>query len=110
MDFCTRDYSFADWKYEKLTEQIIEFEKELDNEHEIALNLASFGSTITMLVTDISYQNPDILYFYGTVNGKDATLIQHISQLNFLLTSVERADKTKPARRIGFSLSSDEED
>lgn len=110
MDFCTRDYSFADWKYEKLTEQIIEFEKKLDNEHEIALNLASFGSTITMLVTDISYQNPDILYFYGTVNGKDATLIQHISQLNFLLTSVERADKTKPARRIGFSLSSDEED
>ena len=102
-----RDYDMADWKYEKIMEQIHDFEETLDAEHEIALKLASFGSSITMIVTDISYQNPDLLYFYGFVNGKDAQLIQHINQLNFLLTSVEREDKSKPARRIGFIASDD---
>ena len=100
-----RDYDRADWKYEKIEEQIHKFEETLDNEHEIALNLASFGSSLTMFVTEISYQNPDILYFYGFVNGTKAQLIQHMNQLNILLTSVEREDKSKPARRIGFTFS-----
>lgn len=103
-----RDYNLADWKYEKIMEEIRDFENELDDEHEIALNLASFGSFITMSVVDIGYQNPDILYFYGYVNGKYSQLIQHSSQLNFLLTSVEREDKTKPARRIGFLSENDQ--
>ncbi len=97
-----RDYDHADWKYEKIMEQIHDFEKELDDDHEIALKLASFGSSTTMTVASIGYQNPDMLYFYGFVNGKDAQLIQHTNQLNFLITSVERQDKSKPAHRIGF--------
>lgn len=104
-----RDYNLADWKYEKIMEQIHEFEETLDSEHEIALKLSSFGSSITMVVTDISYQNPDMLYFYGFVNGMEAQLIQHVSQLNFLLTSMEREDKSKPLRRIGFISSEDKE-
>lgn len=97
-----QDYHMADWKYTKIMEEIHDFEKGLDAEHEIALKLASFGSSITMIVTSIGYQNPDMLYFYGFVNGNNAQLIQHMNQLNFLLTAVEREDKTKPARRIGF--------
>lgn len=106
----TRNYQYADWKYEKIMDAIHTFEKNLDSEHEVAINLASFGSNITMAVTSIGYQNPDILYFYGFVNGKEAQLIQHTSQLNFLLTSVEREDKSKPARRIGFCAPSDTEE
>lgn len=102
-----RDYNMADWKYEKIMEEIRDFEKRLDENHEVALNLASFGSSITMNVTDIGYQNPDILYFYGYVNGKESQLIQHINQLNFLITSIERVDNSKPARRIGFITSDD---
>lgn len=104
-----RNYEHADWKYEKIVEQIKDFQDSLDSEHEVALLLASFGSTITLAVTDIGYQNPDLLYFYGYVDGKESQLIQHMSQLNFLLTSVERADKSKPARRIGFSTNDDED-
>ena len=63
-----------------------------------------------MIVTSVGYQNPDMLYFYGFVNGKDAQLIQHVSQLNFLITSVEREDKTKPARRIGFRTTNDSQE
>lgn len=98
-------YEYADWKYKKIIENIRDFEQDLDNEHEIAIQLSSFGSSITMIVTDIGYQNPDMLYFYGYVNGKYSQLIQHTSQLNFLITSVEREDKNIPARRIGFNLS-----
>ena len=105
--FQVRNYQLADWKYEKIMEEIRDFEKSLDNDHEIALKLASFGSAVTMVVTSIGYQNPDMLYFYGYVNGKDSQLIQHANQLNFLITSVEREDKTKPARRIGFPAPAD---
>lgn len=103
-DEYSRDYNMADWKYEKIIEQIKEFESFLDDDHEIGLKLASFGSSVIMSVTDIGYQNPDILYFYGFVDGKEAQLIQHISQLSFLITSIEKEDKEKPARRIGFAL------
>ena len=97
-----RDYSLADWKYERIKEEIRDFEDSLDDEHEIAIRLASFGSSITMAVYEIGYQNPDMLYFYGTVNGQNAQLIQHMSQLNFLLLSVQKSDPEKPPRRIGF--------
>ena len=102
-------HDYADWKYEKIIEEIQTFENSLDNEHEIAISLASFGKSITMVVTNIGYQNPDLLYFYGFINRKKSQLIQHTSQLNFLIMSVEREDKTKPARRIGFSVTTDEE-
>lgn len=105
-----RNYSLADWKYEKIMEEIAEFESTLDNDHEVALRLASFGTSTVMIVTSVGYQNPDMLYFYGFVNGKKAQLIQHVSQLNFLITSVEREDKAKPVRRIGFRTTKDDED
>lgn len=104
-----RDQTLADWKYEKIMEQIYEFENTLDDEHEVALKLTSFGSSITMRITDIGYQNPDMLYFYGFVDDKEAQLIQHTNQLNFLIISVKRQNKLKPARRIGFNPSSDTE-
>jgi len=99
-----RNYQLADWKYEKVAEQINDFQNTLDDEHEIALWLTSFGSTTIMQVVEIGYQNPDLFYFYGYVNGVYSQLIQHSSQLNFLLTSVEKEDKTQPPRRIGFEI------
>lgn len=100
---------FASTKYEHLIQEISEFESSLDEDSEIVLQLASFGTNITMNVTDLGFQNPDILLFYGYVNGKKSELIQHISQLNFMLSSAEKNDKSKPPRRIGFknSISSD---
>lgn len=98
-----RDYYLADWKYEKIMEEIRSFEKSLDDEHEIAVRLASFGTSVMMAVHEIGYQNPDMLYFFGTVNGQSTQLIQHTSQLNFLLTAVKKSNLNAPPRRIGFS-------
>ena len=105
--FDLSDPYLAEWKYKKIMEQIKTFESTLDNNHEIGICLASFGSTIKMAVHEIGYQNPDILYFYGKIDNQDAELIQHISQLNFLLLSVKRPDCSVPPRRIGFIADED---
>ena len=104
-----RNPHLADVIYENLMEEIIDFQNDLDENHEVEVLLASFGSSVLMNVTEPGYQNPDMLYFYGYVNGNEARLIQHVSQLNFLLMSVEKEDKTQPPRRIGFRSSSEEE-
>ena len=98
-----RDFSMADYAYEVIMEQIKEFELSLDDEHETAVKLASFGQDLTMSVTDIGYANPSTLVFYGYVGEHEATLVQHMSQLNFLLLAVPKADPSKPPKRIYIS-------
>ena len=100
-----RDYRMADYAYEVIMDRIKEFEDELDDEHEIALKLASFGQSITLAVTDIGYSNPTTLVFYGYVGTQKATLVQNLNQLNFLLLAVKKADPEKPPRRIGIAVS-----
>lgn len=97
-----RDYAQADYQYEMLMEQIKEFESTLDQDHEVMLLLSSFGQSVTMLVEEIGYANPSLIFFYGQVNGKDSTLVQHVNQLSFLIISVEKPAERSQPRRIGF--------
>ncbi len=99
----TRDYNLADYSYEVIMRRIKEFEQSLDSDHEVAVKLASFGQAVTMTVTGVGYSNPSTLVFYGLVGDQPATLIQHMTQLNFLLLAVKKPDPEKPPRRIGFS-------
>ena len=101
------EYHLASWVYEKVMGEIREFESDLDNDSEIALKLANFGTSTTLLVTDISYQNPELLYFYGYINNKWAEIILNIHQLNFILISVPKKNSDVPPRRIGFVLPSE---
>jgi len=96
-------YSFADTQFEIIKKYVIDFQKSLDAEHDIGLLLTNFGSTMLMEVTSIGYERSVLLVFKGCVNGRDSTLIQHISQINFLLTSVSKAPDT-PKRKIGFTV------
>lgn len=106
-----RDYKLADNQYEILMKEIKDFESELDENEEVALQLASFGQSVLMQVTEIGYHNPSLIFFYGYVNNQWSQLIQHVSQLNFLLTTIPKADPSKPPRRIGFFIEeSDSED
>ncbi len=98
-----RDYSMADWKYEKIKEQIEDFQATLADDVDVCVALASFGTNMIMQVADIGYQNPDMLYFYGYINGNETQLIQHVSQLNFILMAVKKEEPERPPRRIGFS-------
>lgn len=98
----------ASYSFEVIEDRIKEFQDKLDDAHEVAVMLASFGQSMAMVVTGIGYSNPSTLVFYGYIDGQYATLVQHMSQLNFLLLSVEKSDPEKPPRRIGFAQSSED--
>lgn len=94
-------YSYSDTQFDVLRKYIKDFESSLDSEHEVGLILTNFGQSITMQVTEISYEESVLMIFKGYVNGRMSTLIQHVSQLNFLLTSIEK-EPNKPKHPIGF--------
>ena len=97
-----RNYENADYQYEVICKHLKQFQDKLDDEHEVGLQLASFGQSVLLNVVEIGYSNPSLIHFYGYVNGNKAHLIQHVNQLNFLMMSVPKSDPDKPARRIGF--------
>ncbi|MEE1002914.1 MAG: DUF6173 family protein [Acutalibacteraceae bacterium] len=98
----SEDFKKADYKYEILKEEIEDFQNNLSDEYDVMVALASFGQNITMQVTEIGYHNPDVLFFYGYINNNKTQLIQHVSQLNFLLLANKKEDTSKKPNRIGF--------
>ena len=48
IDDMTRNYNYADWQYEKIMEQIRNFEQSLDENHELAIQLVSFNASKTV--------------------------------------------------------------
>ena len=100
-------YSYSDTQFEIIRDYVREFQASLDDEHDVGLMLTNFGQSMLMNVTHISYEKSVLMVFRGFVNGTEATLIQHVSQLNFLLMAVPK-DPDIPHRKIGFSV--DEED
>lgn len=93
---------YAETQFEIIKKYILDFQSSLDQEHDVGVLLASFGSRVLMEVTQIGFHRPVLLVFKGFVDEKPTTLIQHISQINFLLQTVPKpADK--PHREIGFN-------
>lgn len=92
----------SETQFEILKQYIEEFQNSLDSEHEVGMLLTNFGQNILLRVTYISYESPVLMIFKGFVNDKESTLVQHVSQLNFLLTSIEK-EPDRPKRKIGFA-------
>ncbi len=90
-------------QFEIIKRYIEDFEATLDKGHDVGLMLTNFGQSVVMQVTEISYEESVLMVFKGLVNGSPATLIQHINQLNFMLTTVPRNNPEEPKRKIGFS-------
>ena len=95
-------YSFSDTQFEIIRKYVLDFQASLDEEHDIGLLLTNFGQTMLMEVTQIGFERSVLMVFRGYVHGRQSTLIQHISQLSFLLTSVPK-DPNAPKRKIGFN-------
>ena len=102
MDFPAQ-HMFSDTQFEIIKKYIQEFEETLDKEYVVGVMLTNFGQSILMQVEEITYEKSVVLVFKGLVNGKKSTLIQHINQLNFLLTALPIEDE-KPKRKIGFII------
>ena len=100
-------HMWADEQFEILKRYIQDFEHSLDAEHEVGIMMTNFGQSVLMQVTQVTYEDPVLMVFKGYVNGREATLIQHINQLNFMLTTVEK-EPDRPKRQIGFVANQNE--
>jgi hypothetical protein len=97
----------AEWTYERLVKYVLQFEAQLDQDHELGGRMVSFGPQVQFHILDIGYWNPDIITFDGLdQNGNRVRLIQHVSQLNVLLVAMQKLEPAAPPRRIGFDLES----
>ena len=86
---------------EAMRDYITEFEASLEPDQEVGVRLVTFGNAVTFHAEEIGFCKPHIISFKGiTPDGERVRLIQHVSQLSFLLKAVKKlADKP---RRIGF--------
>jgi hypothetical protein len=88
---------------QKLYDQIMEFDSKLDNDKQVAVRLVSFGQSVSFAVTGLGYSNPSLIRFFGIMpDGSPVELIQHVSQISFLLTTAVRENPEEPKLPIGF--------
>jgi len=94
---------YASILHEQILKSINNFDEQLDSEHEVGLKLVSFGQSIQFHVTNIYYKDPYLISFHGFLDdGSPVKLIQHVSQISFLLIKVKRLNPNEPKRPIGF--------
>lgn len=94
---------YANIFYEQLIEEIKDFDTSLDDEHEVGIKLICYGNTYQFYLTNIGYHNPYLIFFYGVMDdGSPVQLIQHVSQINFVLIKLKKQNPNEPKRKIGF--------
>ena len=100
----------ARWAYERLILYIQNFEKQLDNEHEVAMGFAGDTSGV-IRIEGMGYFDPDIITFYGSdPTGTKTQLIQHVTQLSVMLRTLPKKVEGDEPTRIGFRLAADLDD
>jgi hypothetical protein len=86
---------------EALKSYIEAFEASLAEDEEVAVRLVTFGGALTFHAEQIGFSKPNVITFYGvTPDGERVQLIQHVSQLSFLLQVAKKLGESP--RRIGF--------
>lgn len=87
--------------HEHLMWRVKGFQAGLKDNEEIGLRLANFGEAAQIHIRAIGFKNPNLIEFHGlNPDGHEVTLVQHISQLNFLLIAMKPIE-AEPYR-IGF--------
>ena len=86
-----------------LLSKINQFDDDLNSDLEVGLKLVTFGQTITFHVSGIGFYNPSLVVFAGlTDDGNRVELVQHVSQISFVLIALPKLNPEQPKRKIGF--------
>ncbi|MCE5284576.1 MAG: DUF6173 family protein [Pelosinus sp.] len=89
--------------FRQLVQQIQHFEAALNEEYDVGIKLVSFGQSVQFSVVSLGYLDPNLIWFEGMLpDGTNVELLQHISQISFLMMAVKRAEPEKPKTPIGF--------
>ena len=80
------------------------YNRTLNLDQEVGLMLTSFGQTVTVNIAKVGYIGANLIIFKGFLTGNNAPveLIQHVSQLNFLLVSLKRDVPHEEKKQVGF--------
>lgn len=90
--------------YQRIAERVRQFDASLDQDHEVGMRLVTFGQTITFHVTCMGFHNPSMITFSGNLeSGDPVELIQHVSQISFLLVKMARPNPDQPKKPFGFA-------
>lgn len=86
----------------KIYEEAVSFQRNLSPEYDVAFQLVQFGMSVLVYVNNIGYIGHSLIVFSGIdTDGNPIELIQHTSQLNFLLIA-EKHEVVLPKIQIGF--------
>ncbi len=93
----------AEEVFNHLVTRVKDFQASLPEHHELGIQLANFGAERAVHVRGMGYRNPNIIEFYGLLDGRtQVAVVQHVSQLNFMLVAVPPVPE-QPPYRIGFA-------
>lgn len=99
--------NMAEYAVKAIYEEIADFEETLDSDHEIGMPIVGGPANLCVHVREVCRFGTDKLVFVGLDSDENPVrLIQHLSQLNFLMLSVKKLSE-KPAR-IGFHSPTEE--
>lgn len=103
-----QEESVASIVAENLYQEVINYQSNLTDGEDVAMSIVQFGQSTTILVDSIGYIGYNLVRFGGKdSSGKPLELIQHVSQLNFLLMVVPKEEPVKEKRQIGFVSQAD---
>lgn len=90
--------------FHELVKRIQRFESELNQEHEVGMQLVNFGQSTQFSVSRLGYTDPSIIWFEGVLaDNSTVQLVQHVSQISFLMVALKREHPEKPKAQIGFA-------
>jgi Family of unknown function (DUF6173) len=89
----------------RILKMIQDFDDKLKENEEVGIKLVSFGGQAVMIhVESLSCWDPSLVCFtgYTSQEGQYTQLIQHVSQISFLLMALPRLKPENPKGKIGF--------
>lgn len=96
-----RPPNFAEYAIKAIYEEFADFEARLDADQEIGMCIVGGPTGLCFHVREVYRYGGDKLVFVGVdANSKPVRLMQHLTQLNLLMTAVPKVGPT--AVRIGF--------
>ena len=93
--------NMAEYAVDAIYEEIADFEASLDENHEVGMPIVGGPANLCVHVREVYRFGTDKLVFVGVDSDQNPVrLIQHLSQLNFLMLAAKKLTET--AVRIGF--------
>jgi len=88
----------------RLVDEIWRFHMSLAEEHEVAIQITSFGQQLHMYIEHIEHAYPYLVVFHGKLeSGDDVRFVQHVNAIGVLLLRANRREPDEPKRPIGFT-------